>query len=101
MSGEPLPLQVISKSKTERCLQPKAWNEKRSLFSYNEEQWSNEKETLRLIDGILLPYIGEVKKDFRLPNDQKSLLIWYAFTDQNADAVKKRLSELGFLIANV
>lgn len=55
MSGEPLPLQVINKRKTERCLQPKAWNDKSSLFSYNEKHWSKEKQTQRLIDGILLP----------------------------------------------
>ena len=54
MSGEPLPLQVINKRKN-RCLQPKAWNDKSSLFSYNEKHWSKEKQTQRLIDGILLP----------------------------------------------
>ena len=55
MSGGPLPLQVINKRKTKRCLQPKAWNDKSSLFSYNEKHWSKEKQTQRLIDGILLP----------------------------------------------
>ena len=50
---------------------------------------------------ILLPYIGKVKKEISLPNDQKSLLIWDAFTGQNTDAVKKRLAELNILIVNV
>ena len=48
----------------------------------------------RLIDGILLPYSEEVKRDLSLPNDQKKLLIWDAFTGQNTDSVKKQLSEL-------
>ena len=59
------------------------------FFSFNEKHWSNERETLRLIDGILLPYIEEVKTDLSLPNDQKALLIWDAFTGQKTDSVKK------------
>ena len=71
------------------------------LFSYNEKHWSNNKETLRLINGILLPYLEKTKKDLNLPNDQKSLLIWDVFTGQNTDAVMNRLSELNILIVNV
>ena len=94
MSGQLLPLQVIYKGKTERCLPPKARDDKRFLFSYNEE-------TLRLFDGILLLYIEKTKKDLNLPNDQNSLLIWDAFTGQNTDAVKNRLSELNILTVKV
>ena len=101
MSGQLLPLQVIYKGKTERCLPPKARDDKKCRFSYNEKHWSNNKETLRLIDGILLPYTEKTKKDLNLPNDQNSLLIWDAFTGQNTDAVKKRLSELNILAVNV
>ena len=39
--------------------------------------------------------------DLILPNNQKSLLIWDAFTGQNTDAVKNRLSELNILTVNV
>ena len=61
-----------------------------------EKHW-----TLRLTDGILLPYTEKTKKDLNLSNDQKSLLIWDAFTGQNTDAVKNRLSELNILTADV
>ena len=33
----------------------------------------------------------------KLPNDQKALFIWDAFTDQNAPRVKDRLAEIGIL----
>ena len=59
----------------ESCLPPKSRDDKRFLFSYNEKYWSNNKETLRLTDSILLPYIEKTKKDLNLPNSQKSLLI--------------------------
>ena len=73
----------------------------KGFFSYYEKYWRNKKENLGLIDGILLPYIEKTKKDLNLPTDQKSLLIWDAFTSQNTDAVKNRLSELNILTVNV
>ena len=61
----------------------------------------NNKGTLELIDGILLPYIKKkTKKDLNPPNNQKSLLIWDGFTGQNNDAVKNSLSELNILTVN-
>ena len=101
MSGQLLPLQVIYKGKTERCLPPKARDDKRFPFSCNEKHWSNNKETLWLIDGILLAYIEKIKKNLHLPNNQKSLLIWNAFTGQNTNDVKNRLSELNILTVKV
>ena len=73
----------------------------KGFFSYYEKHWRNKKENLGLIDGILLPYIEKTKKDLNLLTDQKSLLIWDAFTSQNTDAVKNRLSELNILTVNV
>ena len=81
----------------ERCLPPKARDDKRFLSSYKKKHWSNNKQTLRLIDDILLSYIEKLKKDVNLPNDQKFLLIWDAFTGQNTDAVKNRRFELSIL----
>ena len=51
--------------KTERCLPPKARDDKRFLFSYNEEYWSNNKQALQLIEGILLPYIERITHMWR------------------------------------
>ena len=57
--------------------------------------------TLRLIDRVLVPYINQVKSDLKLPNDQKALLIWDAFNDQNTPRVKDRLVEIGILTVMV
>ena len=48
-------------------------------LSYNENHWSNEKETVRLIEQVVLPYIKTFKEKKDLPNDQKNILIWDAF----------------------
>ena len=37
----------------------------------DEKHWSNEKETVRLIEEVLVPYIKKFHKEKRLPNDQK------------------------------
>ena len=56
MAGEMLPLQ----GKTERCLPQDGRNDKNFVFSYNKSHWSNEIETLCMIDRILVPYIRKV-----------------------------------------
>ena len=61
MSDALLPLHVIYKGKTERCLPTNARDDKMFLFSYNKKHWSNEKETIWLIDGILLPTCKTLK----------------------------------------
>lgn len=98
LSGEMLPFQIIYKGKTKRSLPHNASKDTNNfLFSFNTSHWSNEKETLRLIDNVLLPRIQEIKERLNLPDDQKSLLIWDAFKGQNTDAVMARLAELNIL----
>lgn len=101
LSGKLLPVQVIYKGKTERCLPKDRQGAEDFLFSYNDTHWSNEKETIRVIDCILVPYIERVKTDLKLPKDQKCLLIWDAFTGQNTPKVKARLAEVGILTVMV
>ena len=64
-------------------------------LSYNEKHWSNEKETVRLIEQVLVSYIKKFKEEKGLPNDQKSLLIWVAFKAQSTANVSDVLSKHG------
>ena len=61
-------------------------------LSYNPKHWSNESETLKLIDEVLVPHIEKVKKEKSLPDSQKSLLLWDAFKAQSTQKVKDALS---------
>ena len=98
LSGEMLPFQIIYKGKTKRSLPRSASKDKHNfLFSFNTSHWSNEKETLRLINSFLAPHIKEVKRDLGLPDDQKSMLIWDAFKRQNTEKVMERLEELNIV----
>ena len=55
--------------KTETCLPENATVKEHFLFSYNEKHWSNEVETLSLIDMIIVPYIENLKKKLQVPNN--------------------------------
>ena len=94
LDGTMLPFQLIYKGKTERSLPSYDFLEGFSL-SFNEKHWSNEIETIRLIDEILLPYIEKVKKEHNLPDYQKSLLIWDAFRAQSTATVMENISTHG------
>ena len=92
LNGKLLLMQVIYKGKTERCLPKVRPGDEYFLFSYNDNHWSNEKESIRVIDCILASYIEYVKTDLKLQKDQKCLLIWDAFTGQNTPKVQARLA---------
>ena len=93
LSGQILPFQLIYTGKTKRSL-PDAQFPKGFSLSYNPSHWSNEEETLRLINDVIKPYIEGVKKELDLPEGQKTLIIWDAFKAQECPSVKQRLKEL-------
>ena len=62
LSGKMLLFQIIYTGKTERCLPKNGTGKENFLFSYNKKHWSNELETLSLVDKIIVLYIENVKK---------------------------------------
>ena len=86
-----LPFQLIYTGKTKRSLPSVKFPCGFSL-SYNPKHWSNESETLRLIDEVLVPHIEKVKNEKSLPASQQSLLLWDAFKAQLTQKVKDALS---------
>ena len=82
LSDKILPFQIIYNEKTERCLPKNDTGKESFLFPYNEKHWSNDVVTWSLIDKIVAPYIENVKKELRVPDNQKSLLMWDAFIRQ-------------------
>ena len=97
LSGQILPFQLIYTGKTSRSL-PHVKFPAGFCLSYNEKHWSNEAETMALVNKIIYPYVTKVKEDLGLPETQKALLVWDAFKAQSTDKV---LSELERLNINV
>ena len=65
-------------------------------MSYNKKHWSNEKETLRLIN-VLHPYIQRTKAKLSLDENARTVLIWDALKAQSSKLVKERLKELNII----
>ena len=81
-----LPMQLIYAGKTTKCLLRFNFPDQYSL-SFNETHYSNERESCKLIEEILKPYINKIIKQENLPVDQKSLVIMDVFTGQMTTAV--------------
>ena len=68
-----------------------------TLISVNPTHWSNEKETLKLLDSVIKPYCELAW----LSPEQKALIIWDAFKRHICDSVKIRAKELNIVTADV
>ena len=78
LSGKILPFQLIYKGKTKRSI-PSSKFPEGFLLSANPRHWSNEAETIKLLDGIIKPYIEKTKELLHLNESQKSCIVWDAF----------------------
>ena len=91
LSNNFLPMQIIYSGKT-KASQPRGFSFPPGFcLSQNPQHWSNEKETLKLIEKIIVPYVVDQRSKLQLPKDQKALLIWDVFRGQMTEAVKKAL----------
>ena len=96
LDGSALPFQLIYQGKTARSLPATNFPEGFCL-SYNEKHWSNEKETLRLINDVLHSYIQRTKAKLSLDENARTVLIWYALKAQSSKLVEERLKELNII----
>ena len=60
-------------------------------LSYNPKHWSNEDETINLLESVVDPYFCQVREELGLQNDQKTLIPWNAFKAQSTYKVTKEL----------
>lgn len=75
MSNQFLPVQVINCGKT-KARQPRNFSFPTGFsITQNPKHWSNEVETLKLIDKITVPYIVKMRDELKLAKDQKALLL--------------------------
>ena len=69
-----LPFQLIHTGKMERSL-PDFTSPEGFCLAFHQKHWSNETETIRSIEDLLVPYIEKVKKEKALPQSQNSFLV--------------------------
>lgn len=92
LSGEFLPMQIIYGGKT-AASQPCGFQfPKGFCLSQNPKHWSNEEETLKLINEVINPYLVRKRAELKLDKTQKALVVWDVFKGQMTEVVKQKLS---------
>ena len=64
------------------------------MFLTIVKHWSNEEETIKLIDTIIVPYIVKKISQLNLPKSQKALVIWDVFKGQITEKILHKLKSL-------
>lgn len=100
VTGDFLPIQIIYKGKTKKCLPsfafPPDWH---VTFSHNH--WSNECTMQDYINKVLLPYIKRKRIELKLSSDQRALVIFDQFKGQCTSSILELLEENNISIVTV
>ena len=98
LNGAFLLIQAIYESKTTRCL-PRVKFPESFCLSFNENHWDN-KESLKMTEDIIVPYVTKEREKLSSPN-QPALLITDVFKGQMNTPILKKLEEHNSLITRV
>ena len=94
LSGEFLPMQIIYSGKTTASLPRGVTFPPGFHLTQNPKHWSNEQETIKLLDHIVKPYVVKKRAELKLPETQPALMILDVFKGQMTEKVKQKLKSL-------
>ena len=101
LNGDFLPMQIIYQGKT-KASQPRGFDFPCGfVVTQNPKHYSNELETLNLLDNIIQPYVVLKRKELNLPATQKALLIWDVFKGQKTGKVLSKLAAMNIEVVSV
>ena len=95
-----LPMQLIYGRKTAQSLPKFEFSSSFSL-SVNLAHFSNTKESISLIEDVIIPYVVSQRKSLGVGEDQYALLILDVFSGQMTEPVKEKLKENRILFVRV
>ena len=79
LSGDLLPIQIIYGGKITACCPRGFVFPKGFSISHRPRHWSNETETLKLINEIVNPYIVKKRQELACDPTLKAFSHWYSF----------------------
>lgn len=92
LDGQLLPPQVLYAGKTHLCHPtfkfPSDWD-----VWHSESHWSTESTMLHFIDSIIIPYFVNARRELKLKDDQKGLVIFDVFKAHRCESVFQKLRE--------
>ena len=101
LNGDFLPMQLIYQGET-KASQPRGFDFPRGFaVTQNPKHYSNELETLNLLENIIQPYVALKRKELNLPPTQKASLIWDVFKGHKTNKVFFKLASLKIEVVSV
>ena len=101
LSGTFLPMQIIYGGKTEQSLPHGVRFPKNFSLSVNQKHYSNEKEALKYLDEVIIPYVEAERERLGVGKKQAAQLIQDVFKDQMTAPVLKRLEDNNIVLTKV
>ena len=100
LNGKFLPMQLIYGGKTQQSL-PRVKFPSSFSLSVNPKHFSNEVESIKLLNEIIFPYVTKERERLGLEKDQPALLVMDVFRGQMTSLVLQVLSDNHILIQSV
>ena len=100
LDGHFLPAQLIYGGKTSKSL-PRFNFPKSFSLSVNPKHYSNEQESIKVLEEIIIPYVKKEREQLGMEKDQAALLIMDVFKGQMASPVLKVLLKSNILLQSV
>ena len=88
LDGHFLPVQLIYGGKTSKSL-PRVNFPKSFSLSANPKHYSNEQESIKVLEEIIIPYVKKERERLGMEKDQAALLIMDVFKGQMTSPVLK------------
>ena len=95
-----LPVRLIYGGKTSKSL-PRVNFPKSFSLSANSKHYSNEQESIKVLEEIIIPYVKKERERLGMEKDQAALLIMDVFKGQMTSPVLKVLSNNNILLHSV
>ena len=100
MDGQFLPMQIIYGGKTSKSI-PRVSFPDRLLVSANPKHYSNEEESLKMMEHIIIPYVQKQRNTLKLDAEYLAMLLMDVFKGQMTNPVKEILKRNNIILQKV
>ena len=87
------PMQIIYGGKTSKSIPPVSFPDS-FLVSANKKQYSNERDSLKMLEHIIIPYVKKQRQNLSLDPQYPALLIMDMFRGQKTPSTSKKFQRI-------
>ena len=101
MSGNFLPMQLIYKGTTRKCLPKHVDFSSDWDVTFTSNHWANESTIIAYLENVIIPYVKKERKVLKLKDDHCALTLFDVFKGQCTSQVLKILEENSILFVTI